>query len=612
MLAALLLPGAPAAVAGEATLRPPRVQGLVLDGTPGEAGWAQAAHPAFDPVEVPSHLDARGPVRLAPDVRVALCDGRLCFAVRMQEPPGSALGLHLMIAPQGTRSAAQAVSLDFRPLSLRGARYRVDGPRGSTRAEYGLEGAVHWDAAHAGPDGRAAPAAWTLEAGLPVADVSGEDAARSLRLAVVVYTRTPNVVAGWPAAAMWHGPDRWALLAAPEGGWPAAGRVDRARMAREDEADARRRVAWLRYLKGAGVPVAPTGAREDVLARVRRNLLQPLDDVLAERPDLEAPVMCLVGDVYHRLGLREEARESYRQALHACPLWTEARYGWEMKVRGPGYARGAPGGPSDYAAARAAIEARAKADPPPRGLERDGLRLGRALLDYDQGRFRQAEPALAELSERFPFDAWLRAQARLAHVGVRSAGEERLRLEHDRGVSLPRARIGTTRGAFVLELFQADVPNAVANFVWLARHGFYDGLAVHHAVPFFALQSGDPHTREGAAHPELVGSGGPGYAIHTQVGPRRPLRGYVAWANAGPDTEGSQFLLFTGSALHLQGQVTVFGRVVEGMDVVDALRARPKPDRILSVHLEGLEAGRLYRPNDLSGQPAPEPVGDGR
>jgi peptidyl-prolyl cis-trans isomerase B (cyclophilin B) len=316
-------------------------------------------------------------------------------------------------------------------------------------------------------------------------------------------------------------------------------------------------------------------------------------------------VLCVKGDVYHRLGLDEQAAETYRKAVEAGRGWREASYGLYVKVRGPGWASGDIGGPTDFAGARAALRAAAALEVSSDPLAEVGRRLGRAMLDYREGKFERAIPVLEELAKRFPFDAFLESHMRMAYRGRRSAGEERQFIARDAKAALPHAVVTTSRGPFTIELFQGDVGNAVSNFVWLASHGFYDGVAVHHTVPFFALQTGDPYSKAGAAHPELVGTGGPGYAIRTEGGRRRALRGYVAFANAGPDTEGSQFLVFTGTAVHLQGEVTVFGRVLAGMDVVDALRVG---DRIVSVKPEGLEEGRDYRPNDVSGDPAPEPT----
>ena len=598
-------------VAGpESAFTPAALGPIVLDGTPAPDEWRGATLLPIGNVRAPRVEGEGGPSELAPDVRVGLSGGRLCVAVRMDEPAGTAMGLHLMIAPEGTASAAAAVSLDYRPMELRAPRYRVLGPRGVGRPVYRLEGAVDWTAGavrHEGGTVHTTPAAWTLEAAIPVVDLVGESAAQVLRLAVVAYTRTPNVIGAWPAGAVWKGPAAWGTLRPPEGGWPLAVDVDVARLAAEDAADALRQEAWLQYLRGASTPLLPLAPRDVLLTEVRKNLIAPLETLLVHRPDLRAPVLCIEGDVFHRLGLGAEAAEAYRQAVGEGRGWPEARYGLDVKVGGPAYAQGEVDGPTDFRRARDRIALRGRLLPPPQGLEEAGLRLGAALLDHKEGRFAEAIPVLEELARKYPFDAFLEAHARMAHRGLRAAGEEAQLVKRDAQAPLPRAVVETTRGPFTLELFQRDAGNSVSNFVWLAQSGFYDGVAIHHTVPFFATYTGDPHTKEGAAHPEQVGTGGPGYAIRTEAGARRPLRGYLAFVGAGRDTEGSQFLLFTGTAIHLQGDLTVFGRVVEGMEVVDALRAGPTPDRILTVQVQGLEEGRTYRPTDLSGAPAPTP-----
>ena len=126
--------------------------------------------------------------------------------------------------------------------------------------------------------------------------------------------------------------------------------------------------------------------------------------------------------------------------------------------------------------------------------------------------------------------------------------------------------IATDKGDIVLELDPELAPNTVNNFVALARRGFYDNLTFHRVVPEFVIQGGDP---------EGSGRGGPGYRFADELGVAREHgypRGTVAMANAGPNTNGSQFFIVTtGAAPWLDGKHTVFGTVVDGMDVVDAI-----------------------------------------
>lgn len=146
----------------------------------------------------------------------------------------------------------------------------------------------------------------------------------------------------------------------------------------------------------------------------------------------------------------------------------------------------------------------------------------------------------------------------------------------------------TDRGEIVAELFEKDAPNTVANFVGLAtgtkewtdpRTGrkvtrpYYDGLTFHRVVPNFVIQGGCPLG---------TGTGGPGYRIkcETANNPRRHLRGSLSMAHAGKDTGGSQFFICHSPQPHLDGKHTVFGQVVSGIEVVDAIRAGDRMHRV--------------------------------
>lgn len=147
-----------------------------------------------------------------------------------------------------------------------------------------------------------------------------------------------------------------------------------------------------------------------------------------------------------------------------------------------------------------------------------------------------------------------------------------------------RARFVTERGEFVCELHATQAPLTVENFVNLARAGFYDGTTFHRVIPGFMAQGGDPTGS---------GRGGPGYSFGDEFDPglRHDGPGVLSMANAGPNTNGSQFFVTLAPTPHLDGRHTVFGRVVEGMDVVTRLRERdpgrdPKPgDRIETVEI---------------------------
>ncbi len=130
-----------------------------------------------------------------------------------------------------------------------------------------------------------------------------------------------------------------------------------------------------------------------------------------------------------------------------------------------------------------------------------------------------------------------------------------------------RAILHTNHGQIELELHEADGPKTVANFTKLASEGFYEGLTFHRVIPDFMIQGGDPAGD---------GTGGPGYTFEDEPNEHRVVRGALAMANAGPDTNGSQFFIVTAEACPwLDGKHTVFGRVMSGMDVVDAISKLP-------------------------------------
>jgi peptidyl-prolyl cis-trans isomerase B (cyclophilin B) len=121
----------------------------------------------------------------------------------------------------------------------------------------------------------------------------------------------------------------------------------------------------------------------------------------------------------------------------------------------------------------------------------------------------------------------------------------------------------TNKGAIEFELFDDDAPKTVANFLKLARDGFYDGVIFHRVIPDFMIQGGDPTG---------TGTGGPGYQFEDEFNDNKVVRGALAMANAGPNTNGSQFFIVTAEATPwLDGKHTVFGRVTDGMDVVDEI-----------------------------------------
>ncbi|HBV57900.1 MAG TPA: peptidylprolyl isomerase [Candidatus Magasanikbacteria bacterium] len=150
---------------------------------------------------------------------------------------------------------------------------------------------------------------------------------------------------------------------------------------------------------------------------------------------------------------------------------------------------------------------------------------------------------------------------------------------------MPIVKIKTNKGDIALELFSADAPNTVANFIALAKKGFYDGVIFHRVISGFMIQGGDPTG---------TGAGGPGYQFADELNSETPsyqngyTRGTVAMANAGPNTNGSQFFIMHKDT-PLPHAYTIFGKVTAGMEIVDAIVAgqvnssdRPLEDVIMS------------------------------
>jgi len=128
-----------------------------------------------------------------------------------------------------------------------------------------------------------------------------------------------------------------------------------------------------------------------------------------------------------------------------------------------------------------------------------------------------------------------------------------------------KVSIETNRGTILLELYPASAPVTVNNFVFLVKEGFYDGLTFHRVIGNFMIQGGDPTGK---------GIGGPGYRFVDEVknNPLKHETGVISMANAGPDTNGSQFFITHSPQFHLNGKHTVFGKVVSGMEVVNSIR----------------------------------------
>jgi peptidyl-prolyl cis-trans isomerase B (cyclophilin B) len=151
---------------------------------------------------------------------------------------------------------------------------------------------------------------------------------------------------------------------------------------------------------------------------------------------------------------------------------------------------------------------------------------------------------------------------------------------------MSQATMTTNHGEITIELFDEDAPKTVDNFRKLARDGFYDGLIFHRVIKDFMIQGGCP---------QGTGTGDPGYKFDDEINPHKVVRGALAMANSGPNTNGSQFFIVTTAAAPwLDGKHTVFGEVTDGMDVVDKIESTPTDGRDRpreDARIEKLEVG---------------------
>jgi cyclophilin family peptidyl-prolyl cis-trans isomerase len=201
--------------------------------------------------------------------------------------------------------------------------------------------------------------------------------------------------------------------------------------------------------------------------------------------------------------------------------------------------------------------------------------------------FDKADPYLEKAAEAGVLDQEVSQQFAQSVDEYKTLWEEEQKIrEAEADDNLPRVKLATTKGDIVIELFENEAPNTVANFISLVEKEFYDGLSFHRVLPHFMAQGGDPNGD---------GSGGPGYEIPCECheeDARMHFRGSLSMAHAGRDTGGSQFFLTFVPTAHLNGRHTVFGRVIEGFEVLDQLqRLNPEeptatePDKILTAEV---------------------------
>jgi cyclophilin family peptidyl-prolyl cis-trans isomerase len=218
------------------------------------------------------------------------------------------------------------------------------------------------------------------------------------------------------------------------------------------------------------------------------------------------------------------------------------------------------------------------------GFEAKGLYdlAGRAA--FATNNFEQAEQALNAAKEKGSLsEQGKQAVAELETYKKYWEKEQELREAEAKANDLPRVELKTSKGTIVVELFENEAPNTVANFISLVEKGYYNGTPFHRVLPDFMAQGGDPTG---------TGSGGPGYTIKDEC--RQPnhrihFRGSLSMAKTeAPDTGGSQFFLTFRPTSHLNGKHTVFGRIIEGIDVLAKIQRRdpndanaPPPDKIV-------------------------------
>ncbi len=304
-----------------------------------------------------------------------------------------------------------------------------------------------------------------------------------------------------------------------------------------------------------------------------RFLDQTLDQFIAARPkdghllDARSQFRELMAGLGAEGDLVEQALKDAEEALKLLPGDAP------LRIRRANLLRKV----SRYDEAATELAAAGSADPAAKAV--------RALLAYATGEPAAAvaalEEALKDKDRTTPsLVKELEETLKMAKPGVDQWAQElKIREAEKAKDDLPRVKLVTEKGDVVVELFENEAPNAVANFIELCGKGFYDGTKFHRIVGDFMVQGGDPNSRD--ADPANDGQGGPGYSFKDELGAnyRRHFRGSLSMANGGPDTNGSQFFITVRPTQHLDGKHVVFGRVLEGMEVVhklakgDALKA---------------------------------------
>ena len=234
---------------------------------------------------------------------------------------------------------------------------------------------------------------------------------------------------------------------------------------------------------------------------------------------------------------------------------------------------------------------------------------------FDENLFGEASEVLAAMNLEAIEDVAVRAQAnnivrQCEEIKPLWEAELAVRAKEEAADNLPRVEIQTAKGSILIELFEDDAPNTVANFISLIQSDYYDGIAFHRFEPNFMIQGGCPNTKTGEG---TYGTGGPGYTIADECkgdNARLHFADSVAMdKTSAPDTGGSQFYLNHRPTTWLNNRHTVFGRVLEGRDVACKLR---KDDLIEDITIIRLREGSTYVPQTVADAKAPAPTDEGK
>jgi cyclophilin family peptidyl-prolyl cis-trans isomerase len=249
----------------------------------------------------------------------------------------------------------------------------------------------------------------------------------------------------------------------------------------------------------------------------------------------------------------------------------------------------------DYATAKEVSDVLIEHQCPEKQIYDSAAQAAFVLNDYDQAEkhFKAAKDAAVLSTAGREMDEHLKEYKEFW------ATEQARREAEAKADDLPRVKLTTSKGEIVIELFENEAPDTVGNFISRVEQGFYDGLSFHRVLKNFMAQGGDP---------KGDGSGGPGYQIYCEwhkPEARQHFQGSLSMAHAGRDTGGSQFFLTFKQTPHLNGKHTVFGRVIEGMDVLSKLQRRdpqaanpPEPDKIVKAEVLR-KRDHAYQPNKV-------------